>query len=97
MRYDNWTGLCGTQYRLTLSQKSAQKYLKSERNSYLCFEKHVRQNQVIENKFIVDKGYAYFKSEIGHQINSKIPKLVLLSQFENFFENIISYAAVLDS
>ena len=77
--------------------KSAQKCLKSERNSYLCFEKHARQNQVIENNFIVAKGYAYFRSEIGHQINSKIPKLVLLNQLENFFENIISYAAVLDS
>ena len=77
--------------------KSAQKYFISEGNSYLCFKNPARQNQVIENKIIVDKGYAYFRSEIGHQINSKNPKLVLLKQFENFFENIVSYAAVLDS
>ena len=45
----------------------------------------------------ITSSYAYFESEIGHQIKSQNPKLIFSHQFESFFENVISYAAVLDS
>ena len=86
--------------------KSTQKYFESHGNSYLCFKKSVKKatiytqivnkNQLIKANDIAFKDYTYFQSEIGHQINSKIPKLVLINQFENFFDSIISCAAVLD-
>ena len=45
----------------------------------------------------ITSSYEYCESEIGHQIKSQNPKLIFPHQFENFFENVISYAAVLDS
>ena len=45
----------------------------------------------------ITSSYAYCQSEIGHQIKSQNPKLIFPHQFESFFENVISYAAVLDS
>ena len=45
----------------------------------------------------ITSSYAYCESEIGHQIKSQKPKLIFPHQFESFFENVISYAAVLDS
>ena len=45
----------------------------------------------------ITSSYSFRESKIGHHIKSKNPKLILPHQFENFFENMISYAAVLDS
>ena len=45
----------------------------------------------------ITSSYVFCESRIGHHIESKNPKLVLPHQFGNFFENMISYAAVLDS
>ena len=45
----------------------------------------------------ITSSYAFCESKIGHHIKSQNPKLVLPHQFENFFDNMVSYAAVLDS
>ena len=45
----------------------------------------------------ITSSHTYCESEIGYQIKSQNPKLIFPHQFESFFENVISYAAVLDS
>ena len=45
----------------------------------------------------ITSSYTFCESRIGHDIKSQNPKLVSPHQFESFFENMISYAAVLDS
>ena len=45
----------------------------------------------------IASSYAFCESKIGHHIKSQNPKLFLPHQFENFFDNMVSYAAVLDS
>ena len=50
------------------------------------------------NEFKTTTSYTYVsQSEIGHNIESSIPKLILPQQSSNAFENIVSYSAVLNS
>ena len=50
------------------------------------------------NEFKTTTSYTYVsQSEIGHNIESSIPKLIFPQQCSNAFENIVSYSAVLNS